>query len=117
MSEEKRRHDRVSQRLPVTMYDGKRFLNEFVHDVSEEGMMIQSSYSCPVGSVLHMAIQAHAPIKATGRVVWNKRDHSTYRLGVKLVPLKPNSALVWGHLLNRSWEVHIPDVDEMQDVG
>ena len=98
---EKRQHERIPTFLPITYSDGKKFFKEYAHDVSLGGLLIKSIDPCDIGMPLDMAIDAHVPIKAKGKVAWVKKDDYLYRIGVQLKEMDAYTATDWINFLNR----------------
>ena len=97
--EEKRTHDRMPTFLYVTLSDGKRFLKEFVHNVSPGGLMIKSSEPLRVGTLLDMVIYARIPLEAKATVAWVRKDKYDYNIGVRINEMNSNPAAGWVDVL------------------
>jgi hypothetical protein len=103
LGEERRAYARAETLLSVVYYDGRRFLKELVRDISAEGVMIESSAPCDVGTLLEMAIDFNNPtVRAKGTVAWMKKDSNSYKLGVQLKEINATAADEWAYFLNRS---------------
>ncbi|MDP2992564.1 MAG: PilZ domain-containing protein [Deltaproteobacteria bacterium] len=98
---ERRKYERIPTFLPITYSDGKKFFKEYAHDVSLGGLLIKSIDPCDIGMPLDMAIDAHVPIKAKGKVAWVKKDDYLYRIGVQLKEMDVYTAADWANFLNR----------------
>jgi hypothetical protein len=101
MHEEKRKYARVNTVLSVTLSAGDRSLKAIVYNASHRGLLVQSSESVEVDTRLDIAIDARAPIKATGRVAWVQKEEHVYMIGIEFEELNPNAVSAWTNVLKK----------------
>ncbi len=99
---EKRQYERIPTLLSIVYSDGSKFFKEYVYNASLGGLLIKSIDPCREGTFLELAIDAHVPIKAKGRVAWVKKDEHMYNIGIQFKEMERYTAAGWTDFLNRT---------------